>query len=155
MILLNLHHVSGDDLNPTFCWSDVYIMQTERTKTRILRIQKVFGVLCALKTSPAHSRSSWSDWYFARKMHIYQYRTWIRQCKIIKTIWTFWLKIQSQVKILSLLKKYVPLNSATIRQAHGYPSGTLPSMINFFSLIKNWLGDWPCRRFKHVNTSRT
>jgi len=136
IILLNLHQVSGDDPNPTFYWSNVYIMQTERTKTRILRLLKVFGVLCVLKMSPAHSRSSWSDCYFLRKMDIYQYCTWIRQCKTIKTIWIFWLKIQSQVKILSLLKKYLPLNCATIRQAQVYPSVTLLSTINFASLIK-------------------
>ena len=67
IILLNLHQVSADDPNPTFCWSGVYIMQTERTKTRILRILNVFGVLCALKMNPAHSRSSWSDCYFFKK----------------------------------------------------------------------------------------
>ena len=52
-------------------------MPTEKTKPRILRILNVFGFLCALKMSPAHSRCSPSDCYFSRKMHIYQYRTWI------------------------------------------------------------------------------
>jgi len=64
IILLNLHQVSGGDPNPTLCWSDVHIMQTERNKSRILRILNVFGVLCALKKSPAHIRSRWSDCYF-------------------------------------------------------------------------------------------
>jgi hypothetical protein len=156
IILLNLHKVSGDDPNPTFCWSDVYIMQTERTKTRILRIMNVFGALCALKMSPAHSRSSWSDCHFSRKMHVYQYRTWIRRCKTIKTIWIFWLKIQSQVKILSLLRTYlyVLLNGVTIRQAHGYSSVTLSSMINFVILMQNLLLHWPSRGFLNINTSR-